>query len=78
MKKQLIMFLVTQLSEKVITDDLKEMLAEMIQKNVIDGIDYVLDKLEDKVEETHNTIDDAIVLPVCEIIRIALNIPDND
>jgi hypothetical protein len=40
--------------------------------------DTVLDFVEDKVKGTESTVDDAIVLPMCDMIRAAFNIPDND
>jgi hypothetical protein len=41
-------------------------------------IDMALDFVEDKVLGTASTIDDAIVLPICNMIREAFNVPDND
>ena len=36
------------------------------------------DFIEDQVEGSASTVDDAIVLPICETIRAAFNIPDDD
>ena len=41
-------------------------------------IDMVLDFVEDKVKGTQSTVDDAIVLPICNMIREAFNVPDDD
>ena len=40
--------------------------------------DAILDFCEDYVLGTASKIDDALVLPACNAIRIALDIPDND
>lgn len=42
-----------------------------------DVIDKVLDFIEDKVVASDNKIDDMVVLPLCKLIREALNIPDD-
>ena len=41
-------------------------------------IDKILDFVEDAVAKSETTMDDVIVLPMCKIIREALNVPDND
>jgi hypothetical protein len=40
--------------------------------------DKVLDWVEDAVERSENKLDDATVLPLCNMIRSAFDIPDND
>jgi len=40
--------------------------------------DFILDFGEDYVLGTASTVDDAIALPVFDMIRLALGIPDND
>ena len=40
--------------------------------------DQVLDFAETYVLGTASTVDDALVLPLCNLIRTAFNIPDND
>jgi len=40
--------------------------------------DMVLDFVEDKVKGTKSPVDDTIILPICEMIRTAFDIPDND
>ena len=39
--------------------------------------DMVLDFVEDYVEGTESTVDDAIVLPICNMIRTAFDIPED-
>jgi len=51
------------------------MLTPDMLKSVVDAI---LDIVEDKVADSSNTIDDALVLPLCGLIRETFNIPDND
>ncbi len=40
--------------------------------------DMLLDFVEDKVIGSANDMDDAIILPACDLIRATFNIPDND
>ena len=42
------------------------------------GMDALLDAIENAVEKSENKIDDAIVLPLCKLIRETFNIEDND
>lgn len=42
------------------------------------AIDAALDAIENGVEATENKLDDALVLPLCKMVRIAANVPDND
>jgi hypothetical protein len=41
-------------------------------------LDVVLDFVEDKVEGTKSTVDDRMILPICDMIRSAYNVPDDD
>ena len=41
-------------------------------------VDMVLDFIEDKVEGTASTVDDALVLPLCDLIRKTFDVPDDD
>ncbi len=41
-------------------------------------VDMLLDFVENYVEGSKSTVDDAIVLPICAAIRAGLNVPDND
>lgn len=40
--------------------------------------DFLLDKLEEFVQQTDNTIDDKMVLPVIKGLRIIYDIPDGE
>lgn len=40
--------------------------------------DMALDFVEDYVEKTPTSYDDAVVIPLCKTIRTAFDIPDND
>ncbi len=46
-----------------------------IMKQVVDGI---LDAIENAVLGSASTVDDAIVIPICNMIRAALDVPDDD
>jgi hypothetical protein len=66
MKAKLITALIGMIL-KMLTPDLLKSFADM-----------VLDFVEDKVEGSASTVDDAIVLPMCSMVRSAFNIPDDD
>ena len=59
---------------KLFTLILEQLSPDVLKKVVDMGLDIV----EDKVAQTPNKIDDAIVLPLCKKIREAFDIPDND
>ena len=40
--------------------------------------DMALDFVEEKVLGTASTVDDSVVIPICDMIRKAFDIPDND
>ena len=42
------------------------------------GLDALLDTIEEAVGKTENTIDDIVVLGICQQIRRAFDVPDND
>lgn len=58
------------------------MLLEVIQKHggtiMMQVVDGILDAIENAVLGSASTVDDAIVIPICNMIRNALNVPDND
>ena len=60
---------------KALVDALMVLFSEKLMKEFAD---YVLDFVEDRVLGSASTIDDKLVLPICEAIRKAFNIPDND
>lgn len=60
---------------KALVDALLIIFNEKLMKEFAD---FVLDFVEEKVLGTASTIDDKLVLPICEAIRKAFNIPDND
>lgn len=55
-----------------------EMLARLKAEDIKGWIDNGLDMLENKIAETPNQTDDAVVLPMIGVLRNALNVPDND
>lgn len=66
MKAQLMSMLIGMIMKMLTPDLLKQF------------VDTALDFVEDKVAGTASTVDDAVVLPICVMIREAFNIPDND
>lgn len=58
---------------------LVEILLSMLSPDMLKkAIDYLLDIVEDAVEKSDSTLDDKIVIPLCNMIREALNVPDDD
>lgn len=54
-------------------------LMAVLTPELIKGLmDKVLDFIEEKVIGSASTVDDALVLPLCDTIRAAFNIPDED
>lgn len=51
------------------------MLSPEVLKQALDGL---LDLIEDAVAKTENTVDDIIVLGLCQQIRRAFDVPDHD
>ena len=43
-----------------------------------DFTDTVLDYIEDKVAGSASTVDDRMILPLCEMIRATFGVEDND
>jgi hypothetical protein len=66
MKTQLITALVSALFSVITTEKIKKF------------IDAGLDVIEDSVSATESKWDDLIVLPICNQLRKALDIPDDD
>ena len=64
----------TQLISMLISALLSMLNPELLKKFA----DMVLDFAENYVLGTASTIDDRIVLPICEMIRRTFDIPDND
>lgn len=66
MKEQLLTLLLSMLM-KLLTPELMKQF-----------FDTILDWVEDFVLGTASTVDDKLVLPICNAIREGLSIPDND
>ena len=64
----------TKLIEMLLGSLMTMLTPELLQKFA----DMALDFFEDLVKDSSNTIDDKIVLPICDSIRKAFNIPDDD
>ena len=66
MQAKLLGFLISQFL-RLVTPDLVKMVADMF-----------LDFIEKFVLGTASKVDDAIVLPICKMVRVTFDIPDND
>jgi len=63
---------------ELIVSLLAQLLKLLKPEHVTSIIDTVLDKIENKVTASEPKWDDALILPLCKLIRDALNIKDND
>jgi len=50
----------------------------LTKEQLIKFADMALDFVEDAVQASENTIDDAVVLPILQRLRDTFGIPDND
>jgi len=57
---------------------LKAVLTFLSEDQLKEFADTLLDFVENAVEKSGTTLDDAIVLPICKKVREAFGIPDND
>ena len=62
----------------IIQTSMSAILANLDEATIKKFIDAGLDAIEDTVADSSNTIDDALVLPLCKRLRTALDVPDND
>ena len=66
--------------EKILLQALKALLSVALQFLTADQLkkfaDMAFDFVEDAVQDSSNTIDDALVLPVINRLRVAFDIPD--
>ncbi len=60
-----------------VTGEMKK-LFECLKSNKNIFIDAGLDFIEDKVKESPTKLDDVTVLPLCELVRKVLKVPDED
>ena len=59
--------------------NLVQMLLKLVKPELLKkGVDALLDVIEKAVENSPNKVDDAIVLPLCKLIRSTFDVPDTD
>jgi hypothetical protein len=63
---------------KIIGMVVGQLLALLSPDLLKDAVDQFLDFIEDRVLGSASPIDDAIVIPICTMIREAFDIPDDD
>ena len=66
------------MKNKIIAELISILLKLLKPELLLEVADKLIDMIEDKVEATSTDLDDKIVLPLCEKIREAFNIPDED
>jgi len=68
------------MKEKLITTILGALISRLTpEPEILKGfIDQGLDYIEDRVADSKTKIDDVTILPLCALIRDALDVPDND
>jgi hypothetical protein len=62
----------------IINQIITMILSLLPQEKFKDVVDSILDVLEDKIAESENKVDDALVIPLINKVRELLNVPDND
>ena len=62
----------------LLTNLVKVVLGLLTPETMREFADTVLDWIEDHVEDSDAEWDDKVVLPLCNTVRTAFNIPDND
>lgn len=62
----------------IIAQVIKVLLMVLTPDKIRDFADMALDFVEDQVLGSASTVDDALVIPLCDAIRAAFGIPDND
>ena len=66
------------MSSKLIIQAITMLLTLLTPELLKKMADMVLDFIEDQVKGSASTVDDAIILPICNTIRAAFGIADND
>lgn len=66
------------MKKKLLTMLITVVLEMLNEKTIKDFADNILDYIEDKVLASGSKWDDKIVLPICEKVREAFNISDDD
>jgi len=65
--------------KKLLLQNLLGVLSMMLTPELMKSFaDMALDFVEDRVKGSKSTVDDKLILPICDSIRVAFNIPDND
>jgi hypothetical protein len=67
-----------EMKEKIMMMVASILLEKLKPETLNKWADYGLDLLEDEIEESENTVDDRLVLPVIRGMREAFKIEDND
>jgi hypothetical protein len=64
--------------EKILTALIPFILSLLTADQLKKFADMAIDFVEDAVQDSANTIDDTVVLPILKRLRDTFNIPDND
>lgn len=67
-----------KMKEKLILMAVNMFISRMSGEDMKKWIDTGLDIIEEKVKDSPSKTDDMIVLPLCNILREAFSVPDND
>ena len=70
--------MVKEMVQKIVIQLFTIILSQLKPETLKEVVDKGLDIIEDKVAQSPNKVDDAIVLPLCKKVREAFNIPDED
>ena len=64
--------------EKVLMSVVPLLLSLLTKAQFVALVDTIFDFVEDAVQDSTNTVDDAVILPVIQKLRAVMDIPDND
>ena len=66
------------MKEKLLTHLISILIGSLNSEMLKGFVDVILDYVENYVQTSETKIDDAIALPLCQLIRNTFDIPDND
>lgn len=65
--------------KELLISQLVTVLVTMLNPEVLrKTLDSILDIVEEAVKESNTIVDDSIVLPLCQAVRTAFGVPDED
>lgn len=63
---------------KILQSIIPLLLSLLTREQFVALVDMIFDFVEDAVQDSSNQVDDTVVLPIIQKLRVVMNIPDND